>query len=82
MSDQITATQTVDGSDLKSTCFALPRMPWEPEDEYTIRVCIPGIDNGSGVFLESIVNRPSYVAAQEFAQHIAASLNAGVHYRP
>ena len=52
----------------KNLAFLLDRMPWDKE--WTIRICLPGIDNGHAIWLESTFKRRSKKQAQEMVSKI------------
>ena len=52
----------------KNTAFLLDRMPWDKE--WTIRICLPGIDNGHAIWLESTFKRRSKKQALKMVSDI------------
>ena len=63
----------------KNTAFLLDRMPWDKE--WTIRICLPGIDNGHAIWLESTFKRRSKKQAQKLLSDIV-KLMPTVRERP
>ncbi len=43
-------------------------------NKHTIRLCIPGIDDGSGIWLEATIERPTRLEARELCEKVARTL--------
>ena len=56
----------------KNLAFLLDRMPWDKE--WTIRICLPGIDNGHAIWLESTFKRRSKKQAMKMVSDIVKLL--------
>ena len=54
------------------SAFVMERMPWEKE--WTIRIVIPGIDNGGAVYLEATSVQSNRKAAEDLLDVIMAAL--------
>jgi hypothetical protein len=54
--------------------FLLTRMPWDTKNEWTARICIPGIDNGHAIWLETTFKRRSQKQAENMLAVIVANL--------
>jgi len=56
----------------RSTAFVLDKFPWDKG--YTIRIVIPGIDDGSAVWLEHVTDLKTKYEAERLLDRIMAEL--------